>query len=446
VRLARTGSQVLVWRAAQKLAGALAVLLIAQGLGPEGNGRYSLTLLVLTVGAAVLAGGVGLASVPVLRSGRQTVRRVLGAQALWIAGVAILLVLGALAVRAGAGWSWLANSLGWTDGLLVAAVVAILAMLVFETLNYDLLAAGRVVFGTAASAVRALGLLLLLGGLLLAGRLDLTATVWVLTGVHVAAAVAAGLRLRRAVREGADWTDRAAPTVPGGGADVHGATPLSRPRLALALAGAGWLGQLSALSYLLLLRLDQVILESAAGVAAVGVYALAAWAAELLWLVPEALNPLLVHSSAGAAHPARDRTAARAVRLALAVTALAAVPLALLAPPLLGVLRDGAYTGVATPLWALLPGVVAFAPGAVLAGDFIGRGRPTWNTQASAVTVGINVILCWWWIPSLGILGAAWSSTVAYAVGAAIMVARFRRVTGLPLTEILLARPSDLRR
>jgi Na+-driven multidrug efflux pump len=90
--------------------------------------------------------------------------------------------------------------------------------------------------------------------------------------------------------------------------------------------------------------------------------------------------------------------------------------------------------------------VVAFAPGAVLAGDFIGRGRPTWNTQASAITVALNVVLCLLWIPSLGVLGAAWSSTVAYATGAAVMLWRFRRTTGLPWAEILVPRPGDLRR
>jgi len=112
----------------------------------------------------------------------------------------------------------------------------------------------------------------------------------------------------------------------------------------------------------------------------------------------------------------------------------------------LGLLRDGAFAASAAPLWALLPGVVAFAPGAVLAGDFIGRGRPGWNTQASALTVAINVVLCLLWIPSLGVLGAAWASTVAYATGAGVMLWRFQRITGLAWPEILVARPADLRR
>ena len=44
-------------------------------------------------------------------------------------------------------------------------------------------------------------------------------------------------------------------------------------------------------------------------VAAVGIYSLAAWGAELLWLVPEALNPLLVHTSSNEGDAERDRIA-----------------------------------------------------------------------------------------------------------------------------------------
>ena len=69
MRLALTGSQVLLWRAVQKAAGVGTAIVVMQGLGPEGNGRYSLTVTIVTVLAALLSAGVGLASVPRLRDG-----------------------------------------------------------------------------------------------------------------------------------------------------------------------------------------------------------------------------------------------------------------------------------------------------------------------------------------------------------------------------------------
>jgi len=431
LKLARTGSHILGWRAVQKAAGACTVLAVAQGLGPEGNGRYSLTLMVVTVLAAVLSAGVGLASVPLLRRGEVAARRILAAQAVWIVVVVLLLVAGFIALGEGPVRMWLESTLTWDLSLLVAATAAVLAMLVFETANYDLLALGQVVVGARTASLRALVHLAAVALLLTLSRLDLTLAIWSFCLVHLVAASYLILRLKRALPPGESPDTARGPGL---------------PTLLGTLLRRGWIGQLSAIGYLLLLRLDQLLLESYLDVAAVGVYALAAWGAELLWLVPEALNPLLIHTSSDEADQQRDRTAARAVRLGLGATALAAVPVALVAPPLLGLLRDGAFAGAAGPLWALLPGVVAFAPGAVLAGDFIGRGRPHWNTQASAVTLVVNVGLCLLWIPRAGILGAAWASSVAYALGAGLMLLRFHQATHLSWGAILLPQRDDLTR
>ncbi|RKZ13469.1 hypothetical protein DRQ50_10385, partial [bacterium] len=358
-------------------------------------------------------------------------RRILAAQAVWIGVVLILLVAGFVAVGDGPVRMWLESTLTWDLSLLVAATAAVLAMLVFETATYDLLALGQVVVGARTASLRALVHLVAVVLLLVLSRLDLTVAIWSFCLVHLVAASYLIVRVRRAL--------------PPGDSPDSSRGPALLPLLGTILR-RGWIGQLSAIGYLLLLRLDQLLLESYLDVAAVGVYALAAWGAELLWLVPEALNPLLIHTSSDEADQERDRTAARAVRLGLGATALAAVPVALFAPSLLGLLRDGAYAGAAGPLWALLPGVVAFAPGVVLAGDFIGRGRPHWNTQASAVTLVVNVGLCLLWIPRAGILGAAWASSVAYALGAGLMLLRFRQATGLSWGAILLPQRGDLTR
>ncbi len=431
MRLALTGSQVLLWRAVQKAAGVGTAIVVMQGLGPEGNGRYSLTVTIVTVLAALLSAGVGLASVPRLRDGEEAPRRILIAQGAWLLVVGGALVILVLLARGSAAWDWLELSLGWHPVLLVAVPLAVIGLVVYETANYDLLAAGRVVLGTVTASGRALLLLAAMMMLLFVWSHGIVAVVLALVGAHVLAGLVLG---RRA------WVTITSPL------PVTARTRTSLPRLVGRLVRHGWLGQLSALIYLLLLRLDQFLLESSLDVRAVGLYAAAAWAAELLWLVPEALNPLLVHSSSNREDRHRDRTAARAVRLGLGLTALAAIPLAAICEPLLALVRDGEFQAAAAPLRALLPGIVAFAPGVILAGDFIGRGRPAWNTQASAVTVVVNVALCLLWIPRFGIMGAAWASTAAYTLGAAIMMARFRSLTGIRWVDLLILRPSDLRR
>jgi O-antigen/teichoic acid export membrane protein len=120
------------------------------------------------------------------------------------------------------------------------------------------------------------------------------------------------------------------------------------------------------------------------------------------------------------------------------LTLAAAVPLFVLGGTLLALLAGGEYQASGAALRALLPGIVAFAPGVVLAGDFIGRGKPHWNTQASVLTVVVNVIAGVLLIPAHGPVGAAWASSIAYAGGSAVMLVRFRQITRMSLRGLIL--------
>ncbi len=428
------GTRILVWRVVQKAANALTVLLAAKTLGPAGQGQYALTMTIALVFASVFNGGVGLAAVPLLRRGETAPRRALAAQTLWTVVVAGVLVAAAIAMPRSGVWPELTARLGWDGATMVAAVVTVLAMMAFDVHSYDLLVAGRLVTGTVVGALRAAAHLAVLGMLAVAGRLDLQTAVISYAAVHAAAAIAL---MAMAWRVLPGMTQAAPPPTAGP----------ALARLTARLVRLGWFGQLSAVSYLLVLRVDQGFLEYGHGAAAVGIYSIAVWAAEMLWLLPEAINPLLVHASADETDPtARDAVAARAVRVALVLTVVGAAGLAVLARPLFSVLLGGAYLGAVPALLALLPGTILLAPGAVLAGDFIGRGRPVWNTQASVLTVTVNVVLCLLWIPPAAAVGAAWASTVAYGVGSLLMLTRFHLTTGIGWRDLLVPRRCDFTR
>lgn len=443
--LAAAGSRILAGRVGQVAANAVVVMLVAQRLGPAGQGHYSLTVAVTLLSASLLGGGMGLAAVPALRQGRVRPQRLMRAQFLWLGAMLLVLALGAeWAVGGPSASGWLARHLGWTPGLGRLAAAGAFGMLGFEIFSYNLLARGRLVVGSAINGWRALGHLLLVGALLLGGRLTLMTAVAAFAVAQVgglAAIVTVAVRdLRRAAPVPAlDAAGLAIPLSPSEVPDDLDRRPLWR--LVTFNLRHGALGQLSAVAYFLLLRLDQGVLEHFRGAAEVGLYSLAVYVCELLWLLPGALTPLLVHSSAAdAADPLRDRTAARAVRLGVGLTLAAGLPLYLLAGPLLELAGGGQYAASGPALRALLPGIVAFAPGVVLAGDFIGRGRPHWNTQASVLTVLINVAAALWLIPPHGAVGAAWASTIAYTCGSAAMLWRFRRATGMSLRGLVLGR------
>lgn len=429
MRLFRAGARILFSRVGQVLANAAVVMVVAKTLGPVGQGHYSLTVAGVLLLASILGGGMGLAAVPPLRQDKIPPQKMFSAQLTWVS-LMVALMLGL------AWWSttpspaqFLNQHVGWNPGWGYLAAMAASAILVFEVFSYDLLARGRLVVGAAVNGWRAMGhlvLILLVWGI---GSLSLGFSVGAFAVAQACGAVAVLVlvlrEFRRPMREKPEITDFQAQ-------DSEVPDDLAT-RSRWGIIGhnlrRGWLGQISAVAYFLLLRLDQALLEHFRGPAEVGIYSVSVYVGEMLWLLPGAITPLLVHSSAAdGRNPERNRTAIKAVKVGFLLTLVAALPLYLLADPLLRILAGGEYAGSGPALRALLPGIVAFAPGAVLAGDFIGRGKPHWNTQASALTVAVNLVVGWQLIPLYGPVGAAWSSTIAYAVGGSVMLLRFWRV------------------
>jgi len=437
MKLVEAGSKILFSRIGQVLANAAVVGTIAHLLGPEKQGHYSLTVAVAMLIASLVGGGMGLAAVPPLRQNKVNFRRMFTAQMIWM--LAMVLVIGVVAwlTNFGRFRTGLANHLGWSQGLGYVVAVAAIGMLGFETFSYDLLARGRLVVGAAVNGVRAMGHLVLVAVLVLAGALTFERTVGAFAVAQFCGASMMMVVLVREIKRNLHDSSAktSTPDLPVKKDDVpDDLDERSYWGLIVYNLRRGWLGQISAVAYFLLLRLDQGLLEHYRGAAEVGVYSVAVYLGEMLWLLPGALTPLLVHSSAAkASDPERDRTAARAVRLGILVTLAAGVPLLFLVDPLLSLLSGGQYAEAAPAFKALLPGIVLFAPGAVLAGDFIGRGKPHWNTQASGLTVVVNVVIGVQLIPEYGAVGAAWSSTIAYACGSFVMLARFRRATKMSL-------------
>lgn len=431
--------RILLSRVGQVAANAAVVVVVAQTLGPVGQGHYSLTMAAAQLASALLACGMGLAAVPPLRQDRVPARRMVTAQAQWTVAMIVLLLLAAWWTCAPGPARFLEANLGWWPGLGFVAAAAAVGLLVYEVFSYDLLARGRLVVGAAVNGWRAFGHLALAAGLASVGALGFGRAVGAFALAQVLGATAlVAVLLREILRPRRTQPMRAT------AADDALPADLGRRTLRGLMAWnlrRGWVGQLSAVAYFLLLRLDQGLVARFQGAAEVGIYSVAVYIGEILWLLPGAMTPLLIHTSAAsAADPMRDRTASRAVRIGFLVTLVAAVPLWLVADPLLALLKDGAYAASGPALRALLPGIVAFAPGAVLAGDFIGRGKPHWNTQASLLTLAINVGFGLWLIPRHGAMGAAWASSIAYACGSALMIARFRRATGLTLRSFLRRR------
>jgi O-antigen/teichoic acid export membrane protein len=222
-----------------------------------------------------------------------------------------------------------------------------------------------------------------------------------------------------------------------------------QPDLALAKRMGGFSGRayIGTLLAFLVLRSDILLLNAMRGSGETGLYSVAVRPVDFLLLLPAVAGTLLfprIAASGGRDSARFTATVSRHIAwfMALACAGLAAV--AWWAVPLL---FGAAYRDSVLPLWILLPGVWCMAVQGILANDLGGRDYPRAILGIWSVLLMTNVGLNLVWIPRFGMVGAAASSTVAYALSLFLMGRYWlRRFPEIRATELFRLESGELRR
>lgn len=202
--------------------------------------------------------------------------------------------------------------------------------------------------------------------------------------------------------------------------------------------------QLGNLVQLLNYRLDTYIVLFFVNTSGVGLYAVGVSLSEGMWFIANSVAVvLLTNLTAG-----DDDNAARMTpvicRNTLLVTALAAIPAAIVSPVFIPAVFGSEFDAAVVPFLLLLPGTIAQAGTKILATYVFSRGRPIVNAQISLIMLvlglGLDVVL----IPLVGVAGASIASTIAYGAGLAMTVVAYRRMSGLPIADVLLPKREDV--
>lgn len=193
------------------------------------------------------------------------------------------------------------------------------------------------------------------------------------------------------------------------------------PDLARAVLAFGFRGQLGNLLWLVNLRLDFIVLGVLAGPAALGVYAVATKAAELMRLPATALNYVLYPRFARQSPVQAAAEAARLLRRACLLTAAATPALAAGCWLFLPVVFGPSFRSAVVPACILLVGLSVEGAAAVGSAYLWGIGHPGANSLAMGTGVVLTVTFDILLIPSHGAVGAAVASTIAYLATTALL-------------------------
>ena len=405
--------------------GLAASIVVARTLGPHEKGAYDLVfstaiLLALVLGFS-LPSGITFAVARKASSPRLLV--------VWILGIGVVQAVVAFALLAALSTTNLATSLGLggTEGALRVVLPLLVAVFcVAPCLRAIVVGDQRVALASWFDVLgRAITFVLLLGVALAGLGKAMTADhflVAVLVGTGLGAALYLPVALRtRTPTRGA-----------GLGAVIRFSTPAYGSNV------------IQYLNY----RVDLFFVAYFRDLREVGLYALAASLAQLVWLLSSAVGTAVfarVGASSDEPRESAGRSAALSRNVLIVQLALAGT-LAVLARPLLQVLYGTPFEPAASALWLLLPGVAVFGGATVLAAHLAGLGRPGLNLQVAGSSLVVTLALCLLLVPRFGMNGAAIASSASYATTWLLTARFFRGATGVPMRSACVPRRADLER
>jgi len=192
-------------------------------------------------------------------------------------------------------------------------------------------------------------------------------------------------------------------------------------------------------------RSDMVFLAFFLSPAAVGFYSIAVGVAEKLFMIPGAIATVLFPKVSSISNSEADDFTPKVVRHTFFIILISSLLLLFLAKPLIILVFGNAFLPSVLPLILLLPGIIAFGVGGVLAADLSGRGKPQFAVYSSLACLVIDTILNFILIPKWGVSGASIASSISYSVDTLIILIAFSKISKKPLKEFLLIRKKDFR-
>lgn len=209
----------------------------------------------------------------------------------------------------------------------------------------------------------------------------------------------------------------------------------------LRFGSRAWVGSLARF---LNFRTDQILMGFLASEAALGVYAVAVNASEVLLYLPAATATALLPVAARTDAGLRAEQALRAFRSAAVVTAAAGLVAAVLGPVLLPLVFGAPFEASVTPFLWLLPGALGFAAIAVFSNALVAASSPGRSSAGPLVALVLGIALDLVLIPRFGASGAAAAASSAFLAGGCAALVVFRRRSPFAWRLLLQPRRSDL--
>ncbi|MFZ8836861.1 MAG: hypothetical protein ACO2XQ_07425 [Flavobacteriales bacterium] len=158
-----------------------------------------------------------------------------------------------------------------------------------------------------------------------------------------------------------------------------------------------------------------LLARSSAGLGASGIYSIAFYGLEAMWLVPRALAPIVYTKTASETNRSTRLQATRK-SLLQSLGATMVLLLIAMAMPDHWYAAIFSFQGIQPVIWALAPAAIFGAASSIIAHHLSGIGKHHWNAATSGIGLIVLLLLSNEWITTHGAVGAAWAASGAATV------------------------------
>ncbi len=192
-------------------------------------------------------------------------------------------------------------------------------------------------------------------------------------------------------------------------------------------------------------RLDQLVISIFLAPRSLGIYVIAVTLTQASYLVGTSVAWIALPQIAPL-QPGPERTTLirRTVQLTFGCSALISLPVVVLAGPLIRAFFGSAFAGATSSARILAVAVVFLSTNRSLEAVLRALGRPLDAGAAELIALGATFGGLAILLPTVGLVGAAWASLLAYLVSMSWMCRRLSRALELPVSALIAVDREDL--
>lgn len=206
----------------------------------------------------------------------------------------------------------------------------------------------------------------------------------------------------------------------------------------------GTRGYLSIVADIMVRRIDVLFVSHILGATSLGLYAVSVSIAEILLMVPDAVNRPFLPIRLGLHKKDAKSVTPIVIRYVLFIMVLVCLCVAVGGKLIILILFGRKFLPAYSPVLWLLPGVLALSIYNFLKADMYSHNLPGFVSRTSVITLFCNLLFNYLLIPRFGINGAAISSSISYGLATLILLIKSVRLSGNSYRDTLFIKTSDL--